>query len=360
MAFNGQNNGGEGEAFMKHDSLWFWDGNIILAAASSSDKRLSMRFRVHKSVLSRESQVFSDMFALPIQYVKPISNDDIMEGLPFIRMHDSAEDVEALLKYLYGLIRDVALTRPRHPDFAKKSRGILWIADKYGMDGVKAHFIARLRADWPKTLAEWDRMDAIKETVVKFGRVCVDTWPEELLPEPVSAAILAMEFGVEDILPSIFYEMLRCYSRVDWDTLGETKTVFNPDERGARWQLATAEILHLRNIIREEGDAKMKALLSNLRPNTTAHSRHKPLSCCFSLKSPPAIETLLRPTSTVDDILQSSRDWLRFLRQGVPQSRFKDLAMCNWCRSYLDEQILSGRNDFWRFLQETTASASCG
>ncbi len=91
------------ERFEGHNSLWLADGNIVLAATSSSDIHLSILFRVHKSILSRQSQFFSDMFAFPENSLYHTGDEhDILEGLPLVRMHgDSVEDIEALLKYLY-------------------------------------------------------------------------------------------------------------------------------------------------------------------------------------------------------------------------------------------------------------------
>lgn len=98
MATNTRIDGGD-DIRSKHSSLWLSDGNIVLAASPSSDQQRTILFRIHKSILSRHSQVFSDMFALP---AAPADNEDVLEGLPLIRMHDSGEDLEALLKYLYG------------------------------------------------------------------------------------------------------------------------------------------------------------------------------------------------------------------------------------------------------------------
>lgn len=96
MAADTHINGGEGTSSKKHSSLWLLDGNIVLI-----DERRSILFRIHKSMLSRQSQVFSDMFALPTAITTPAGDDDTLEDLPLIRMHDSAEDLEALLTYLY-------------------------------------------------------------------------------------------------------------------------------------------------------------------------------------------------------------------------------------------------------------------
>lgn len=48
----------QAQEFTRHSSLWFDDGNIIIAAQG-------VGFRVHKSVLSAKSPVMKDMFSLP-------------------------------------------------------------------------------------------------------------------------------------------------------------------------------------------------------------------------------------------------------------------------------------------------------
>ncbi|KAF4610799.1 hypothetical protein D9613_006677 [Agrocybe pediades] len=73
--------------------LWFDDGNVVLQA----EKTL---FRVHKSVLALHSEVFSDMFRLPL----PSDNSSqpmFEEGCPLILLSDLADDVASLLSNIY-------------------------------------------------------------------------------------------------------------------------------------------------------------------------------------------------------------------------------------------------------------------
>lgn len=75
-----------------HESLYLKDGNICLAALdSATDDQRWVVFRVHQSILGIHSPVFRDMFSLPAA-----GNTEQYEGVPLVRMPDSAANVEAL------------------------------------------------------------------------------------------------------------------------------------------------------------------------------------------------------------------------------------------------------------------------
>ena len=58
----------------------------------------STLFRFYAGILSRKSEIFGDMFRLaPIQ---PIDSEKTVDGLPVIRLHDSADDFAHLLSAL--------------------------------------------------------------------------------------------------------------------------------------------------------------------------------------------------------------------------------------------------------------------
>ncbi len=85
----------------RHDTLWFSDGNMILATNT-------LLFRVHKGVLSFQSSVFRDMFALPT--TEDPDNDanevvgmapELYDGFPLVTLPEEGEDVEHLLKTIY-------------------------------------------------------------------------------------------------------------------------------------------------------------------------------------------------------------------------------------------------------------------
>lgn len=76
------------QAPQPYEPLWHADGNVIL-------KTTSHLFRMHKSVLARESSVFRDMFAIP----GPQDQEDgangaqeLYEGIPVVPMVDDDDD----------------------------------------------------------------------------------------------------------------------------------------------------------------------------------------------------------------------------------------------------------------------------
>lgn len=68
---------------------WFHDGNIVLEAEDTL-------FRVHQSVLSRQSQIFEDAFSI----AQGIQGNKI-EGCAVIKLSDTAEDMVNLISLLY-------------------------------------------------------------------------------------------------------------------------------------------------------------------------------------------------------------------------------------------------------------------
>ena len=72
--------------------LWFEDGNIVLAVQDTS-------FRVHRGVLSRNSEVFRDMFSLA-QPTGP-QQSHTSSGCPIVPLSDNKEEVSYMLQALY-------------------------------------------------------------------------------------------------------------------------------------------------------------------------------------------------------------------------------------------------------------------
>ena len=69
---------------------WFDDGNIILQAENT-------QFRVHRSLLSNQSVVFSDMFSMP----QPMALDPLVDGCPVVFLSDKADDLELVMAIFY-------------------------------------------------------------------------------------------------------------------------------------------------------------------------------------------------------------------------------------------------------------------
>lgn len=80
---------------------------------------------------------------------------------------------------------------------------ILRLSTKYLIDHLRAQCIAYLSADWPTTLAGWDKRE--KEAVDKQGRYA----PREACAHPILVIGLAREMGITEWLPAAFYDLAR-------------------------------------------------------------------------------------------------------------------------------------------------------
>ncbi|KAI0708487.1 hypothetical protein C8Q76DRAFT_627189, partial [Earliella scabrosa] len=129
--------------FVNHPTLYFDDGNIILRAGWTL-------FCVHKSLLSKHSSVFRDLFQR--------MHIDRFRELTLITMEETREDLETLLNVIYdGLRVDVQeLTVETFPALAT----VLRMATKYNIERPCEDIVARIRAQWPATLSQHDAREA--------------------------------------------------------------------------------------------------------------------------------------------------------------------------------------------------------
>jgi len=91
----------------------------------------SVNFRVHKSVLSLSSSFFDDMFSLP----QP-SDQEVVDGLPVVRLSEDAEVLNCLLTMLYPIPSVI-------PNSYDKTLMLLAASQKYDMDVIQS----RIRAE---------------------------------------------------------------------------------------------------------------------------------------------------------------------------------------------------------------------
>ena len=73
------------------------DGNVVLAARAEGG--VWHVFRVHQSVLCRQSTNFTDMFAIPAPTDPAVQ--ETHDGAALVRMPDDAKDLGDLLKMMY-------------------------------------------------------------------------------------------------------------------------------------------------------------------------------------------------------------------------------------------------------------------
>ncbi|GBE86175.1 hypothetical protein SCP_0900520 [Sparassis crispa] len=167
--------------------VWFSDGNIVLLAGQAA-------FKVHRGQLERHSDVFRDLFLIP----QPPQQETI-EGCSWVELHDSPPDVLHLLRALYD---GMYFAQPSAGDFPAVA-AVLRLSTKYMIEHLRLRCLSRLEADWPTTLVGWD----VRETQVtdSLGRYK----PRQGFPHPVLVIQLALEFGLDALLPSAFYDLSR-------------------------------------------------------------------------------------------------------------------------------------------------------
>ncbi|KAF8208572.1 hypothetical protein K438DRAFT_1961174 [Mycena galopus ATCC 62051] len=151
---------------VRSTEYWFDDGNIVLQAEST-------QFRVAKSVLSRHSSVFRDMFTLPLPADEPT-----VENCPKCTRID-----------LLSSKRPVCLS-------SQLSYGRL--SKKYDFPAFREDCVRRMKTEFPTTLKEYDELNDVDFKFIEFGEENVYS---RFLP-------LTKEIGLPSALPLAYCGMI--------------------------------------------------------------------------------------------------------------------------------------------------------
>lgn len=263
------------------------EGSIDVSESTSSVKRIL--FRVHKSILSRHSPVFEGMFTLldssnhserhdsdlELSYSTSDhrkSVNSVYDGVPIVELSDTEEQVEQLLGFFYDLLcvfsslvfilnaSEFPLFSPPSLKFRDSNTPIrllplMEMARKYEIEAISKYIVERVKADWPKTLEKWDKADEALKVPEEHGPAGRKT----KLPEPIAAINFAKRFGLYDILPAAFLELLRTPYESHWDkTYSQDKRaeVGKSRTKSARWHLLSNQdhmlLGKLRELIRQQ------------------------------------------------------------------------------------------------------------
>ncbi|KDR71583.1 hypothetical protein GALMADRAFT_143845 [Galerina marginata CBS 339.88] len=175
----------EPEEPVMRSSIWYDDGSIVLEAEKT-------QFRVHRSVLSKYSKFFKDLFTVP----QP-EGELLVDGCPVVRMSDSAEDWESLLiaiysgPQLYNSVKSYPL---------KLLIAMLRLGNKYDFEELRDHALARIKLELPSKLSDWDALFQVEPEV-----------PGEFFTAGIEFDLvnIAEELGIRSILPMAYHLCIR-------------------------------------------------------------------------------------------------------------------------------------------------------
>ncbi|KLO07725.1 hypothetical protein SCHPADRAFT_945017 [Schizopora paradoxa] len=177
----------------KRETLWFEDGNIVLA----SDVHL---YCVHRGVLARNSTVFKDMLELP--NVGDASNnemetavrEDSWEGKPLVRMvGDGDEDVYHLLMTLY----DIEFYSSHRPTTLPIILSLIRMSTKYNFSGIRNAVTTHLEHVYPNDLCVME--DRNFSLLFEDFNAVPDDFDLQLL-------VAALKYDMKSVLPMLYLE----------------------------------------------------------------------------------------------------------------------------------------------------------
>ncbi|GJE90370.1 hypothetical protein PsYK624_065010 [Phanerochaete sordida] len=131
--------------YTRHPEMWMDDGNLELIA----DNRVA--FRVHRSVITRKSNVFNDMFSFP----QPPHAQNT-SGCIVIHLPDSPEDLFYFLDAIYDA-RKYCFSMEKRPTWPAV-RALLLLGEKYDAEDLREEAMLCLRRHYPKDVEEWDKL----------------------------------------------------------------------------------------------------------------------------------------------------------------------------------------------------------
>ncbi|KAH9948565.1 hypothetical protein B0H21DRAFT_733074 [Amylocystis lapponica] len=186
----------EQETFHRHQDYWFEDGNVIIASRDTG-------FRVHSSVMSRNSQVFRNMFQS-----EPHVKLETIADCPVYWVPDSVVDLTNLLSVLYDAQR---YFKPCERASFSLVASLIRLGHKYQMLDLRNAALERLKTLFPNNFDAWENLDTAWESAVMTGE---DDGDE------IIAVNLGRLTGEASILPTALY--FCCQLKGDWIVNGIT------------------------------------------------------------------------------------------------------------------------------------------
>lgn len=244
------------------------------------------------------------------------------------------------------------------------------IACKYEVEAITKRIIKHIDADWPKTLEEWDKSDALfkvpdrdddDSTHWRFTnrRNQLTT----VFPEPVAAINFAKKFKLHDILTAAFMELLRTPYHEDWNR-------YNPrqeEDCNRHWRISCVRW----NILSSEDHTLLGILREKLKDATSfyfdSNFNNVPYDDCTNKKHDKKVLTECRDYLQLQFSFAHASDFLRWSREYSRGSRKIDrqrkFVVCRFCNDHIDSALERVRTYTWDYASKISesmyASKSC-
>lgn len=130
------------------------------------------------------------------------------------------------------------------PDIPLRLSGVMKLAKKYQVDSVRKRVVDIMYDNWPQSFEEWLRFRSEMAIMEAFHKDTVDGLIDgkafdDRIPEPAIAALLAREFDIDAVLPTVLYTLCGISYDDDWDThrmnITDYKFLAQTQLRTARW-----------------------------------------------------------------------------------------------------------------------------
>ncbi|TCD60222.1 hypothetical protein EIP91_010530 [Steccherinum ochraceum] len=173
--------------------VWLDDGNVVLVAEGTA-------FRVLRSILCSNSDVFRDMFTIP----QP-TDAETWEGCPVVQLQDSKVDLVYVLRALFDS-KNTDWFRYNHQATFEAVSALLRLGTKYQIEHLRQDAINRLPACFPSRLEDFAFAKPVEPP---YGRwLYSNSSAMKTIPRPeLSIAIvnLARSYDLLYLLPPAFY-----------------------------------------------------------------------------------------------------------------------------------------------------------
>ncbi|KAJ3528880.1 hypothetical protein NMY22_g9225 [Coprinellus aureogranulatus] len=299
----------------RSEAVWMEDGNIILQAEN-------VQFKVHRSVLSKHSPVFADLFKVP----QP-GNEPTVDGCPIVELHDHAEDLKHVLLMLYC---DPLYFMPSDRLHFLVVAAMMRLGKKYEIDHLREQALARLKREFPCTLAEYNELDTRDWTHFLFP---YDETYDTGHKMKLSMVNLAHECNLNTILPALYFTFICSNIATLFDTQENHLTI--PYHAMSRCMVARASLC----------EARLKKVHGWVRQVGTSAVCRSPQGCLANSRL--ILQSMLDDPLYLTDLFY---DWADFI-DDLPEDQ-QDIIhqLCDPCLVVAKASHRQAREKVWASL----------